>query len=59
MIVDSHCHLNYEPMSLSLEATLSRAKENGIKYLLTISTEDKSFAQILNIINTFKFIFKF
>ena len=51
MIIDSHCHLNYEPMSLSLKETLTRAKENGIKYLLTISTEDKSYSQILNIIN--------
>ena len=51
MIIDSHCNLNYEPMSLSLEETLTRAKENGIKYFLTISTEDKSYSQILNIIN--------
>ena len=47
MIIDSHCHLNYEPMSLSLKETIDRANKDGVKYLLTISTEDKSFDNIL------------
>ena len=51
MIIDSHCHLNYEPMSLSLKETIERANKDGVKYLLTISTEDKSFDNILNIIS--------
>jgi TatD DNase family protein len=51
MIIDSHCHLNYEPMSLSLKETIKRANKDGVKYLLTISTEDKSFDKILNIIS--------
>ena len=51
MIIDSHCHLNYEPMSLSLKETIDRANNDGVKYLLTISTEDKSFANILDIIS--------
>mgnify|MGYP003300769042 CR=1 FL=1 len=42
-MIDSHCHLNYEPMSLSLKETIERANRDGVKYLLTISTEDKSF----------------
>ena len=51
MIIDSHCHLNYEPMSLSLKETIKRANRDGVKYLLTISTEDKSYDKILNIIS--------
>jgi len=51
MIIDSHCHLNYEPMSLSLKETIERANKEGVKYLLTISTEDKSYNNILNIIS--------
>ena len=42
MIIDSHCHLNYEPMSLSLKETIDRANKDGVKFMLTISTEDKS-----------------
>jgi len=51
MIIDSHCHLNYEPMSLSIKETIERANKDGVEYLLTISTEDKSFENILNIIS--------
>ena len=51
MIIDSHCHLNYEPLSLSLKETIDRANNDGVKYLLTISTEDKSYDKILNIIS--------
>ena len=51
MIIDSHCHLNYEPMSFSLKETIERANKDGVKYLLTISTEDKSYDNILKIIS--------
>ena len=57
MIIDSHCHLNYEPMSNALNETISRANKDGIKYMLTISTEDKSFEQILQIVNNFKSVY--
>ena len=51
MIIDSHCHLDYEPLSLSLKETIDRANKDGVKYLLTISTEDKSYIKILDIIS--------
>ena len=57
MIIDSHCHLNYEPMSFSLKETIKRANNDGVKYLLTISTEDKSFNKILKIIQEFKCVY--
>ena len=57
MIIDSHCHLNYEPMSLSLKETIQRANNDGVKYLLTISTEDKSFNKIINIITSHKCVY--
>ena len=50
MIVDSHCHLNYEPMYSSLKEVLSRAKNNNVDYLLTISTVDKDYEKLLSII---------
>ena len=57
MIIDSHCHLNYEPMSQSLKETIDRANRDGVNYLLTISTEDKSFSNILKIINNNKCVY--
>ena len=57
MIIDSHCHLNYEPMSLSIKETIDRANRDGVKYLLTISTEDKSYDKILNIVSNNKCVY--
>ncbi len=57
MIIDSHCHLTYEPMSSSLDETIKRANNDGVKYLLTISTEDKSFKNILNIVENYDSVY--
>ena len=57
MIIDSHCHLTYEPMSSSLEETIKRANKDGVEFLLTISTEDKSFGDILNILDKYKCVY--
>ena len=57
MIIDSHCHLTYEPMFSSLDETIKRAKNNGIDFLLTISTEDKSFDKILKILKKYDNVF--
>ena len=57
MIIDSHCHLTYEPMSSSLSETISRAKKDGVQYILTISTEDKSFEKILKILKNHKNVY--
>ena len=57
MIVDSHCHLEYEPLFDDLENVIERATKNNIKFLLTISTTDKSFDKILKIITKYKNIY--
>ena len=57
MIIDSHCHLTYEPLSKSLDETISRANKDGVKYLLTISTEDKSYNKILDIVENYKCVY--
>ena len=50
MIIDSHCHLNYEPMYSSLKTVIARAKAKNVDYLLTISTVDKDYEKLLSII---------
>jgi TatD DNase family protein len=57
MIIDSHCHLEYEPISLALGETITRANKEGIKYLLTISTTDKSLKKILQITSDFNCVY--
>ena len=50
MIIDSHCHLDYEPMFSALDKVVERAIKNDIGLMLTISTVDQSFENILKII---------
>ena len=57
MIIDSHCHLTYEPMSSSLDETIRRANNDGVKYLLTIATEDKGFKNILEIVKKYDSVY--
>jgi TatD DNase family protein len=57
MIIDSHCHLEYEPMSLTLNDIVARANKDGVKYLLTISTTDKSLKKILKITEDFDCVY--
>ena len=57
MLIDSHCHLTYEPMSTSLDETINRANKDGVEYLLTISTEDKSYNKILDIVDNYNCVY--
>ncbi len=49
-MIDSHCHLDQEPLFNNLGNVIKRSKEIGIKKLLTICTTHKSFENILKII---------
>ena len=50
-MIDSHCHLDHEPLAENLSQVIIRSKEIGIDKILTISTTTSSFAKILDIIN--------
>ena len=50
-MIDSHCHLDHEPLINDLVNVIKRSKAVGIKKLLTISTSHASFKRILEIIN--------
>ena len=41
MIIDSHCHLTYEPMSKALNETINRASRDGVKYILLFQQKIK------------------
>ena len=56
-MIDSHCHLDHEPLLNNLDEVLKRSKEVGITKLLTICTTFKSFRDILNIIKRDDIIF--
>jgi TatD DNase family protein len=56
-MIDSHCHLDHEPLLSDLSNVIKRSKEAGIKKLLTISTSYKSFDQIKKIIEEDEMIY--
>ena len=45
-MIDSHCHLDHEPLFQNIEDILKRSKAAGITKLLTICTTFKSFEKI-------------
>ena len=53
MIIDSHCHLDYEPMYSNLDNVVKRAKDSNVKIMLTISVTDKKYDVILDITKKF------
>jgi len=49
-MIDSHCHLDHEPLLENLDEVIKRSKEVGITKLLTICTTLDSFNRIKEII---------
>ena len=56
-MIDSHCHLDHEPLLSDLSNVLKRSKDIGIKKLLTISTSFDSFSKIKDIVNRDEIIY--
>ena len=43
MIIDSHCHLDFDKLGKNLDNIINNAENAGVKYLLSICTNNKSF----------------
>ena len=56
-MIDSHCHLDQEPLNENLPDVISRCKEVGIQRLLTISTTTESFQKIIKLVEYDKIIY--
>ena len=56
-MIDSHCHLDHEPLLSDIDNIISRSKEAGITKLLTICTTSESFLKIKEIINKDELIY--
>ena len=49
-MIDSHCHLDHEPLFSNISEVLKRSKENGVKKILTICTTINGFTNIKDIL---------
>ena len=47
-MIDSHCHLDHEPLFENISNIIKRSKDTGLQKLLTISTTLASFNKIKN-----------
>ena len=56
-MIDSHCHLDHEPLLSDLSNVIQRSKEVGIEKLLTISTSFESFSRVKDLINKDEMIY--
>ena len=52
LIVDSHCHLDYEGLADQLDGILMRSEQAGVGLMLSISSRVKNFATLLAIAET-------
>ena len=56
-MIDSHCHLDHEPLISDLSNVIKRSKKVGIEKLLTISTSFESFAKVKELIKLDEMIY--
>ena len=56
-MIDSHCHLDHEPLLSDLANVLIRSKKVGIEKLLTISTSFESFSRVKELVKKDEIIF--
>ena len=57
MIIDSHCHLDYEPLIENIDQVLLNAKNNNITNLLTIGTDLESSKKVLEIVGKYPAVY--
>lgn len=57
MIIDSHCHLDYDPLVNNIDQVLLNAKNNNISKLLTIGTSLESSKKVLEIVEKYENIY--
>ncbi len=56
-MIDSHCHLDHEPLFNNIDDILKRSKNVGIEKLLTICTTIESFINIKQLVNKDEIIY--
>ena len=56
-MIDSHCHLDHEPLLSNLDEIIKRSKDVGIKKILTICTTLESFTKIKDIVKKNNIVF--
>jgi TatD DNase family protein len=57
MFIDSHCHLELEEYDQDRDRVIARACEEGISQMLTVGTEVRYFAKVIEIVETYPTVY--
>ena len=57
MLVDSHCHINFEPLADDTEGVIKRAREMGVEHMLCVSVNMEDYPQVLALAKEYDFIY--
>lgn len=53
MLIDSHCHLDFDDFAAERDAVIERARAAGLKRMITISTRVREFATIRGLVEAY------
>lgn len=56
-LVDSHCHINFDPLGERVPEVLANARENGVAYMLCVSVNLEDFPEVLTLAREHPHIF--
>lgn len=57
MLVDSHCHINFDPLSEDTAGVIQRAHDMGVGHMLCVSVNMEDYPQVLALATKYDFIF--
>ena len=57
MLVDSHCHLNFDPLGDDEAGVIQRARDLGVEYMLCVSVNMEDYPEVLDLARRHAFIF--
>jgi TatD DNase family protein len=57
MFVDSHCHLEMEDFETDRADVVNRSVQEGLTFILTVGTEEKYFAKVVEIVDTYPCVY--
>jgi len=56
-LVDSHCHLNFEPLCQDIDRVLDNARKQGVDHLLCVSVNLESYPEVLALAEKYPHIY--
>lgn len=56
-LVDSHCHLNFDPLDQEVEQVIQRARNNGVNRMLCVSVNMEDYPQVLDLAKRYENVY--